>query len=1853
MIRILFAFSNTKGNGNDRIEGMQMRIGFNRLFWALAVVACLSAAPHTTQAAETRRIEITDDSDYFGFDLRTEKNVSLDQCKNICLGDNACLAFTYNPKVKWCFLKSDFNKLNQSVGSIAGKVVAEASAAAGEDIGAPPAISFFAANLIDEARRLKRELNGLESSDSLRTLRNEAGAAGLNGDPRTAMEKFRLAVSMSPDESEIWAGYALSALATEPSNGQERAKFQRDASSAAWFAYQTSRTKEQRAEALAVMAQALEKRELSRPALQAYEASLNLVNSAFVRAAYEDLKARKGFRIVNNTVDNDNTAPRICVQFSEELVKSGVDYSSFVQLDNGSPQALEAKDRQICVEGLEHGRNYTLTFRQGLPSAVGEALPAPVNLSIYVQDRTPSVRFTGDSFVLPAKARRGIPLVSVNLDAAKVKLYRVGDRSLAQLLSGYQFLRQLDNYDISTISDQMGAPMWEGEIEVAGHELNKETTTSFPVDEALPERKPGVYVLTAEPLVQKSEEEYGTKATQWFVVSDIGLSTYTGQDGINVFARSLESAEPLEHVKLTLLARNNEVLGEAITDSDGRATFTPGLTRGSGGMVPAVLMADQDDDFTFLDMARAGFDLSDRGVTGRAVPKALDLYAWTERGIYRAGEVVHVGALARDDRAEAVDDLPLTFIFTRPDGVEDRRLVSDSKLAGGHAIDLTLPPNAMRGTWNVSIYTDPKQPAIATQMFLVEDFVPDRIEFDLVSDRNEIAVGETANITVDGRFLYGAPAAGLALDGEVTLSTKRQWDRFKGYYFGLADEDQGEATRLPLDGLSKVDDNGKATFPIAVDEMPSTTRLVNAAVTVRMRETGGRAVERKIDVAIQPETDLIGIRPDFSGDEVPQGGTAKFSLIASDSKGGRKALDGAQWSLVKIERNYQWYRSGNSWNYEPVTFTKAIANGRIDLKADAEAEISFPVDWGRYRLEIETSDASGPATSYEFDAGWYVSSTSTETPDGLEIALDKEHYAAGDMAELKVSPRFAGELLITIGAEKLLKIITASVPEGGTIIDIPVGEDWGAGAYVTATLFRPGNTIESRMPARAIGLKWLKVDPADKQLAVKLTPPEKIAPRSTLSIPVSVENAGDEQAYVMVAAVDIGILNLTRYQPPNPENWFFGQRQLGLEMRDMYGRLIDGSLGVTGKLRTGGDGGNMAAEGSPPTEKLLALFSGPVELDSDGKATITFDIPQFNGTARVMAVAWTKKAVGHAVTDVIIRDPVVITAGLPRFMAPGDQANIRFDIANTDAPDGNYRVSLETTDNLGVEVGSYPESIVLAGGKRQSITVPLNAVATGAGGVTIRLSNDAGLNVEQALAVPVRPVDLPVTSRHVVNLAANGGSLKIDGGLLSESLLDGAIVSVGVTRSAAFDVPALLMALDRYPYGCTEQTTSRALPLLYLSEMAAGTEAAAGLESQEELKKRVQDSIFRVLNNQSSSGSFGLWSPGSGDLWMDAYVTDFLTRAREKGYDVPQQAMLSALGNLQNALGYTTDVKERGNDIAYALYVLARNKKASVGDLRYFADTQLENFSSPMAIAQLGAALALYGDQPRSERVFNSSLQLATSQSSYDYNRSDYGSPLRDGAAMLALAAETKPAPKVLPALITLVEFQREKARYLSTQDQAWMLLAARGLQDDNGAISLDINGTARQGAFSERLNGASLEAQPLVVTNTGNGSVDAVVTAVAPPAQSLPAGGDGFHIERTYYTLDGEPANVTGVNQNERYVVVLKIDDLQEWQSRLLVTDLLPAGFEIDNPGLVSSADLGNFPWLESTQAAHLEFRNDRFVAAFDRSAGEKKPITLAYVVRAVTPGLYTHPAATVEDMYRPQFAARTATGMMEVVAP
>ncbi len=1817
--------------------------------WIILGFAHFQAIPAKAKDAD-RHIIVKENSDYFGFDLKTEQNVSLDQCKTLCLGNPACKAFTYNMSAQFCFLKSDFGPLNGFSGAVAGRVATKGT---GPDLGAPPELSFVPNYLIDEARKFRASL---ASSKSLSTNLGFAAVTSVarqnlaGGNTKVASDYLSAALKIDPQDLAVWLELSAVAHVHRTKSSSERRFYNNITTSAAISAYRLSRTKSTRAAALAHLARGLEAQRRYRPAITAYDRSLELNDVAAERTAFLELRRKHGFRVLNHTVDSDNLNPRICVQFSENLNKAASGYESFLSVNKAPPQAIDVRDRQICVEGLDHGKSYKVGLRQGLPSSIGENLLNNVDLDVYIRDRQPAARFTGNNFVLPLAARRGIPLVTVNTDKADLKLFRIGERALSQLFQGWQFLQQLNPSQAEYLTNDIGEPAWQGSVAIKP-DLNREVVTSIPIDEALPNRKPGVYLLTAQP----ADRQPGTSeaaASQWFVISDIGLTTFSGNTDLQVFARSLASATPMAGVDVTLIARNNEVLGTGTTDADGQAKFDGGLLRGKGGLAPSVITAKRSaGDFVFLDVSNPGFDFSDRGVAGRAVPAGVDVYAWTERGIYRAGETVHVAALARDPSARAIDNLPLTFVFRRPDGVEERRLVDSGKSLGGYAVELPLTTNARHGTWRVQVYTDPKANPVADQRFLVEDFLPERIDFTVAAGQQSIAVGQPGTATVNGRYLYGAPASGLTLEGELVVRTKRDRKGFAGYQFGLSAKQETVSQRFPIEGMAPLDTDGTSTFSFLLDNIAATTRPLTADLVVRMREGSGRAVERKTAVAIKAPGVMIGVRPQFDGGQVAENSSAGFEVIAVDPGDGMTGLADVAWSIVKVERNYQWYRNGSSWRYESIDLEKKVSSGSFDIKAEKPSKISVPVDWGHYRLDIETATANGPATSIEFNAGWFVQAKSTETPDGLEIALDKSQYEAGDIARLKVSPRFAGEMLIAIGTDSIVETMSVAVPPEGATFDVPVGSDWGAGAYVLATLYRPGDAGTSRMPARAIGVKWLSVDPQARNLAVSLGADAQTRPHEPLKIPVMVSGlTAGQEAYVTVAAVDVGILNLTNYRSPDPVKRYFGQRKLGVEMRDIYGRLIDGSLGATGRLRTGGDSAdNMSADGNPPTEKLVAFFSGPVRLDDNGQAEVTFDIPQFNGTVRIMATAWTADGVGAAEAETVIRDPIVVSASLPKFMAPGDQARLLIDIANTDAPAGQYAFDIETSDTLSLNRDQLASSIDLVAGQQTSLAVPISAQSAGEAWARIRLSRPDSVEVEHEISMNVRPGQLPVTRKMQVALAANGGSLMVDRTLFEDSQLDGAKISVSVGRASAFDVPSLILQLDRYPYGCAEQVTSKALPLLYSSDFSTGI---PGLD-QAVVRDRIQKAINTVLSYQSNSGGFSLWGTQADDLWLGAYVTEFLTRASEKGYDVPARPMKQALQSLQNVLAYRNDLASNDAAVAYALYVLARNRLASAGDLRYYADTQLQSFRTPIARAQLAAGMALYGDQQRAKRTFSSAFQLAKENAVSEGGQYHYGSRLRDASAMLALASEARPEPSDTAGMIELVSALHKADTYTSTQEQAWMLLAARAAKAADDTISLSVNGLPHSGALARRIEGGDLADSPLRVTNRHGEDLQATVTTIAVPAQPLAAGGEGFTIERTYYRLDGTQTSVSDVTQNERFVVVINVKQLNDLPSRLVVTDLLPAGFEIDNPRLIGSADLGNFNWLPETAVAHSEFRDDRFVTAFDRAKGGETQFTVAYTVRAVTPGRFTHPAASVEDMYRPQLSARTASGWMQVARP
>jgi uncharacterized protein YfaS (alpha-2-macroglobulin family) len=1672
-------------------------------------------------------------------------------------------------------------------------------------------------------------------------LRRDADAAFQKNDFRTGMLVLGQVLTVAPDDAGTWLRLSRTILQIKPRDDREKALLLDRASTAAYIAYQRAGDRNTEADSLAVLGRTLADRQQWRGSLDAMRASLELREVAELRGQYEKVRAEHGFRLLDFTIDSDSISPRACFQFSEELPGRRTDFSPFVAVAGTDRPAISANEKQLCVEGLKHGERYAVTLRAGLPSVVKETLAKSAEFTIFVRDRKPFVRFSGKSYVLPRTGQKGIPVLSVNTKAVTLSIYRVGDRNLVETLLGYDFQRNLSRYQAERLANERGVRIWTGELSVEP-KLNTEVTTAFPLDQAVKDLAPGVYAITAEPKDVVSTD-YGQQATQWFIVSDLGLTAYTAHDGIDVFIHSLASADPRGSIEVRLIARNNEVLAVRQTDRNGFVHFEAGLARGEGGAAPAAIVATEKGDYAFLSLKSPAFDLSDRGVAGRPVPAGLDAFVYTERGVYRTGETVAITALLRDARSSAVLNTPLTLVISRPDGVEYRRaLVADQGL-GGRSLSVPIVASASTGTWRVAAYTDPKRSPIGETTFMVEDYVPDRLEFELSSAAKRISRTTPAQISVDGHFLYGAPASNLDLSGEVTILAARELAGFPGYSFGLSDEDI-TAVRQELDDLPSTDGSGKATFPVKLDVSTASTRPPEAQITVRMSESGGRAVERKLTLPLSPDTAMLGIKPMFSGRSLVDGANADFDVVMVSQDGKTVARNGLRYDLLKIESTYQWYRQNGQWEYEPIKRTERVASGTVDVASDKPARLSLPVKWGRYRLEVSTGEVNGPITSLSFDAGFYAEA-SADTPDLLEVALDKPDYKSGDTMNVAVTARTAGRLTINVFTDRLMASQSQDVKAGTARGSLTVGRDWGTGAYMVATLRRPLDAPAQRMPGRAIGVQWFSIDKAARTVALDMELPATMRPNAPLTVPIKIAGlSAGEEARVVVAAVDVGILNLTNYKPPAPDDYYLGQRRLTAEIRDLYGQLIDGMQGARGQIRSGGDAAGAELSGSPPTQAPLALFSGIVTISRDGTAQVVFDIPAFAGTVRVMAVAWSKDKLGKASGDVVVRDPVVLTATLPRFLRTGDKGALQLELDNVEGSAGDFNIAAVAEGAVKLE-GDKPQPIELAAKQRGRISLPVGAAGAGPGAVSVKVTGPENFALERRYALNVRPATQILTRRSVRALA-KGETLTLSRDLFADFIPESGRAGLSIALSTSLDAATLLNALDRYPFGCSEQIASRAMAMLYVNELAVQARVAP----DGEIDQRIKDAIARLLARQDSNGSFGLWSVGGDDPWLDAYVTDFLTRARERGFEVPATAYTLAVDRLRNYVASAPDAaKNGGRELAYALYVLARNGAAPIGDLRYLADVKLSDVATPIAKAQLAAALAMVGDKGRADNVYLAALAAISPQPKLDLGRADFGSALRDAAALVALASEGRASPKTIDDAVLRIDAARTLSVNTSTQEEAWLVLAARALAKQTSAM-LKVNNETREGAYYRSLGGEELTA-PVTVSNQGEGSVQAVISVSGAPLTPEPAAAQGFKIERSYHTLDGEKADPSKTRQNQRFVVVLKVTEPQPQFGRVIVADYLPAGFEIDNPRLVSSGETGTLTWIvDAVDPVSTEFRDDRFTAAFDRKQDSNPVFSVAYVVRAVSPGRFVLPQAKVEDMYQPDRFGRTATSAIEI---
>ncbi|MEQ1931717.1 MAG: alpha-2-macroglobulin, partial [Parvularculaceae bacterium] len=1469
----------------------------------------------------------------------------------------------------------------------------------------------------------------------------------------------------------------------------------------------------------------------------------------------------------------------------------------------------------------------------------------------------------GDGVILPRLEADGIGIETVNIDKFEIDVRRISDRSLARkaMVKG-DSVSEEDYYYVYGEEDgeDVGAKVYNGQIDVKA-DRNQTKTTVFALGAALKELKPGAYFIRLKDVSSGADKNSPAQSWRWVLFTDIALTTYSSGQGVDVFARSISSAKPLAGVELSLIAANNDVLASAKTDADGRARFGEAAVNGEAPLNPRMIMAyGANSDFAALDLQRAPLDLSDRNVAGRAAPAKVDAFVYLDRGIYRPGETVRIAGLLRNEAGTAIADRPVTVIVRRPNYTEAEKFRVEKTDIGGFAHDFDIPRSAARGAWSISVEADGAG-AVGSETFSVEDFVPQRLEVTLdVDEKKAMLPDEPRAVLVKSRFLYGAPAAGLGVEAEARLRLDpNPFPDFAAYRYGPADGKFDERfLQLPN---ATLDDNGEATVTLAIDDGPiGVGAPLRADLVVGVVEPGGRVVRESARVPVRWDERYIGLKLAGDGYGVGQDEPVDVSAILLDRSGALVAGD-LEWRLVEEDYWFDWYREDGQWRWRRSFKDILVAEGKAKSSAAGAVSITQTLDPGDYRLTA-TDPKTGAQTDIRFYVGWRSYAAGVETPDQAALSTPVDPVAPGGKARLMLNPPYEGEAIIAVATDRVHSIQRVKIDKKGKEILIDTDPKWGAGFYVLATIVTPRDVVDRPIPRRAMAVAYVPFDMTARKLTVDVGVDQLVRPRQNVVMPVKIGGAGrGEKVMLTLAAVDEGILRLTKFASPDPVDYYYGKKALGVEIRDDYGRILHANLGAA--TRFGGD--QIGGEGLTvvPT-KSVALYSGVVTVGADGIANVPVEIPDFNGELRLMAVAWSADKLGNSSRPLTVRDPVPAELAMPRFLAPGDKASATLLIDNVEGAAGDYKVTLQGGSPIAVQT---TKTFALAKGKKTTERFELAAGETGIGSVTLNVEGPGGFSVSRSYPIQVRTPYFPVTNISTASLQP-GETFLANAALVDPFVPGSAEVTVSFSRIKGVEPGPLLDSLYRYPYGCSEQLTSSAMPLLFVDVL--GGEAGRGPERA--VRPRIQKAVNELLERQSSDGAFGLWREGDGwaTPWLGAYVTDFLYRSKAQGYAVPDAALdrsyqaLAQIARIDKWVSvaydmsadegkWSNDTSEllRKRSAAYAMYVLARAGKADLSDLRYFHDALLASTPEPLARAQIGAALAAMGDRARASSAFAKAVEALGYDNTGDY----YQTPLRDVAGVLALAAEADRSQLVDQITDDFSRRMRDPES-LHTQEKAFVLLASQALLKRAGPMALSIGGVKQKDlkpapsftpALAELKGGVSYK-------NDAEGAVFRTVMVSGAPKSAPPAVAQGFRIEKRVATRDGRPANLAAVAQNDRLVVILTGAAQAERTHPAIIADLLPSGLEIEtilNPEDGATGDAaGPYAWIGSLSRPRIaEARDDRYVAAIDLN---NETFTLAYVVRAVTPGSFVMPGAVIEDMYKPGVVGRS-TAANVAIAP
>lgn len=1317
-----------------------------------------------------------------------------------------------------------------------------------------------------------------------------------------------------------------------------------------------------------------------------------------------------------------------------------------------------------------------------------------------------------------------------------------------------------------------------------------------------------------------------------------------------IAVNNILDTQPVSKAKVTAYNFQLQPIGTGETDGEGFVTLTP---KG----IPFIVVAESEKQKVYVKVVDGEEQSVSRfDVGGKDIQKGLKGFIYGERGVWRPGDTLHLSFMLEDREQRIPEKHPVALEIYNPRGQFYTKMISTQGMNGLYIFDVPTKAEDPTGLWNAYV----KVGGTAFHKTVrIETVKPNRLKINLKLPGEIInASDKEIQATLSSAWLTGATASRLKAKVEMTLSkVNTQFKNYSQYIFNNPATEFSTVKTDVFDGT--LDADGNARFSLKLPSAANAPGMLNANITSRVFEPGGDASIHTQTVPFSPFHSYVGINLNQpKGKYIETDKDHIFHIVTVNAEGKPVNRSHLEYKIYRISWSWWWENSNDSFEtYINSSSITPVASGQVSTtggKASFKFRIDYP-NWGRYLVFVKDTE-SGHATGgtvYVDWPDWRGRSNKTD-PSGIKMlafSLDKDSYEIGETATAIIPAAAGGRALVSLenGSTVLQREWLEVAAKGDTKYTFKVTPEMAPNIYLHISLLQPHAQTVNDLPIRMYGIMPVFVTNKQTVLQPQINMPDVLRPETAFNVTVSEKN-GKPMTYTL-AIVDDGLLDLTNFKTPDPWNEFYAREALGIRTWDMYDNVLGASAGKYSSLfSTGGDEMLKPSDSKANRFKPVVKFIGPFYLDKGKHQTHALKLPMYVGSVRTMVVAGQDGAYGNAEKTSFVRTPLMILATLPRVISTQEEILVPVNVFAMENNVKKVTVSIAPS-GAGVQVsGSNQQSLTFAKTGDQLAFFKIKT-GTQTGKATIRLSaSGGGQQTKETIEIEVRNPN-PVVTLRESKWIEGGQNGELSYALSSHSSENR--IQLEVSRIPSVDISRRFDFLENYQHDCTEQVTSKALPLLFVSQF----KAVNGKES-EQIKKNVQEGIRQLYGRQLPNGGFVYW-PGyaSADEWITSYAGMFLALAQEKGYAVNSN-VLNKWKRFQRAaaqnwrapqqesawVNWQSDLQQ-----AFRLYTLAL-----AGAPEYGAMNRMKEMPNLPQQAQwrLAAAYALTGKmKPAGELVYNAQTTVVP----YSSNNQVYGSYDRDEAMILETLVLMK---REREALNQAKKVSKNLAgeNWFSTQSTAFSLMAMGRLADQlSGTLDFTwtLNGKQQPAVKSAKaVLETNIATSPrngkIMVKNLGKGAISAdLISRTQLLNDTLPAIANNLRLEVKYVNGNGNPVNIVDMKQGTDFMSIITVANISGTTdyNNLALTHIVPSGWEIYNERMI----LPDTPQAASGKFDYQDIRDDRILTYFSLRQGESKTFTVR--LQASYAGAFVLPAIQCEAMYDANAQARTKAGRCEVI--